>query len=77
MCPTPNEVFRPSAQEVAYARGLVDAMAAAQAQGQGAAAYQGVMVDAAMLPFAHELIAADARFTQRDLARRESASGAA
>ncbi len=75
--PIANEVFRPSAQEVAYARGLVDAMAAAQAQGQGAAAYQGVMVDAAMLPFAHELIAADARFTQRDLARRESASGAA
>lgn len=72
-----NEVFRPSVEEVAYARGLVDALAGAQAQGQGAVAYNGVMVDAAMLPFARELIAADARYTQRDLARGEPQPGRA
>ncbi|MCY4193933.1 MAG: CoA ester lyase [bacterium] len=42
-----NRVFAPSPEEIAEARGVVDAVRAAEAQGQGAANYKGMMIDAA------------------------------
>lgn len=61
-----NQVFRPTAEEVSYALGLLDAMADASAKGNAAATYRGAMVDLAMVPHAHDVIASDARFNKRD-----------
>jgi citrate lyase subunit beta/citryl-CoA lyase len=61
-----NNVFRPTQEEVDYSLGLIDALRAAEARGDGAVSYLGTMVDAAMLPLAHEIIAADARYRERD-----------
>jgi citrate lyase subunit beta/citryl-CoA lyase len=69
-----NEIFMPDNDEVAQAHGLVTAMSAAVAQGQGAVAYCGGMVDAAMVPPALELIAAHARFQERDASRHSHIS---
>jgi citrate lyase subunit beta/citryl-CoA lyase len=60
------DVFTPSAQEVDYYRGLIEAMREAQARGDGAVSYRGMMVDYAMLPHAQEVVA--------EAARREAAS---
>lgn len=64
--PIANAVFRPSAEEVAYSQGLIEAMRAAEAGGDGAVSYRGAMVDYAMLPAALQTIADDARFRARD-----------
>ena len=58
-----NMVFRPTAEEVAYFEGLLAAFEAAEKAGLGAVSYQGAMVDYAMLPLAHEVLA-EARRTQ-------------
>lgn len=42
-----NRVFAPSADEIAQAQGAIDAVRAAEAQGLGAANFNGVMIDAA------------------------------
>jgi len=42
-----NRVFAPSPAEIADAQGVVDAVRAAEAEGQGAANYKGMMIDAA------------------------------
>ena len=42
-----NAVFAPTAEEVAHARRVVDVVRAAEAEGEGAAAVDGTMVDAA------------------------------
>ncbi len=42
-----NRVFAPSPEEIAEAQGVVDAVRAAEAEGQGAANYKGMMIDAA------------------------------
>jgi citrate lyase subunit beta / citryl-CoA lyase len=42
-----NEVYSPSEKEIARARRIIDAVAEAEAAGQGAAAVDGVMIDAA------------------------------
>ena len=42
-----NRVFAPSPAEIAEAQGVVDAVRAAEAEGQGAANYKGMMIDAA------------------------------
>lgn len=42
-----NRVFAPSPEEIDEAQGVVDAVRAAEAEGQGAANYRGMMIDAA------------------------------
>jgi citrate lyase subunit beta/citryl-CoA lyase len=56
-----NAVYRPTAEEVAYFKGLLEAFEAAEKAGLGAVSYQGAMVDYAMLPLAHEVLADAAR----------------
>ena len=52
-----NAVFRPTPEEVTYYKGLLEAFEAAEKAGLGAVAYQGAMVDYAMLPLAREILA--------------------
>lgn len=59
--PIANAVFRPTAEEVAYYQGLLKAFEEAEKAGLGAVAYQGAMVDYAMLPLAKEVLAEAAR----------------
>jgi citrate lyase subunit beta / citryl-CoA lyase len=59
--PIANMVYRPTAEEVAYFTGLLEAFEAAEKAGLGAVSYQGAMVDYAMLPLARELLADAAR----------------
>lgn len=61
--PIANAVFRPTAEEVAYFQGLLKAFEDAEKAGLGAVAYQGAMVDYAMLPLAKEVLAEAARNT--------------
>lgn len=61
-----HEVFTPSDYEVAEATGLLQAVASAQSRGLGAVTYRGAMADAAMVAPAEELLAAHARFKNRD-----------
>jgi citrate lyase subunit beta/citryl-CoA lyase len=56
-----NAVYRPTAEEVAYFKGLLAAFADAEKAGLGAVSYQGAMVDYAMLPLAQEVLAEAAR----------------
>jgi len=56
-----NAVYRPTAEEVAYFEGLLEAFEAAEKGGLGAVSYQGAMVDYAMLPLAKEVLAEAAR----------------
>jgi citrate lyase subunit beta/citryl-CoA lyase len=55
--PVVNRVFTPSAEEIAHARGLVQAMEQATSEGVAAIVYQGEMVDEAMAANARELLA--------------------
>ncbi len=52
-----NEVFSPSEDEVAYARKVIEAFRAAEAQGLGAISLDGKMIDAANARQAADLIA--------------------
>ena len=52
-----NEVFTPSAQEIAAARRIVEAAEAAQAEGEGAFRLDGRMVDAPVVRRAHRILA--------------------
>ena len=56
-----NAVYRPTAEEVTYFKGLLEAFETAEKQGLGAVSYQGAMVDYAMLPLANEILAEAAR----------------
>lgn len=51
-----HQVFTPSAQDVEYARGLLEAFRAAEAQGIGAVRYQGMMVDYANVRLAERTL---------------------
>lgn len=42
-----NRVFAPTPEEIAMAQGAIDAVAAAEADGEGAASFNGMMIDAA------------------------------
>ena len=64
------DVFAPTAEEVEYSRGMIEAMREAQARGDGAVSYRGTMVDFAMLPNAQEIVAEAQR---REAARRDAA----
>lgn len=55
--PVINEVFAPSPEELARAARLIAAMEEAQAQGVGAVAFEGEMVDEAMATTARALLA--------------------
>jgi citrate lyase subunit beta / citryl-CoA lyase len=52
-----NQIFTPSVEELAYYRGLLDAMEKAEQQGTAAVAYQGAMVDIAMVKTAQQMLA--------------------
>lgn len=54
--PLANQVFSPSPEEVAAARGLLKALEAAAAEGRGAARYQGKMIDAASARLAENML---------------------
>ncbi len=51
-----NRIFTPSAEDVAYYKGLLAAMEAGERQGTAAVTYQGAMVDIAMVKTAHEML---------------------
>jgi citrate lyase subunit beta/citryl-CoA lyase len=51
-----NRIFTPSAEELAYYKGLLQAMEAAERQGTAAVAYQGAMVDIAMVKTARQML---------------------
>lgn len=55
--PVINEVYAPSADEIAYYRGLLAAMAEAERRGQASVTYAGQMVDIAMVKTAQEALA--------------------
>jgi len=52
-----NEAFTPSAEEVAEAQRLVEAMAEAEAEGRMAIAFEGRMIDVPHLERARRLLA--------------------
>ena len=52
-----NRVFTPSAEEIAFYEGLIEAMDDARKRGTAAVTYKGNMVDEAMVKTAHEMIA--------------------
>ncbi len=52
-----KQVYRPTAEEIAYYRGMLDAFAAAESSGAGAVRYHGAMIDYAMLSLAREVLA--------------------
>ena len=53
-----NEVFSPTAAEIDYAYEVMDAIRAAQAQGKGAVALRGKMIDAPIVARARQTIEA-------------------
>lgn len=55
--PIVNHVFTPSAEELAYYEGLIEAMDEARTRGSAAVMYKGDMVDEAMVKTAQEIIA--------------------
>lgn len=64
-----NAVFEPSAEEIAYNRGLIETMEQAQAAGKGAVRYQGMMIDHAMLVGSRAIIAEAERAAARRAGR--------
>ncbi|HSF05197.1 MAG TPA: CoA ester lyase [Methylomirabilota bacterium] len=55
--PIVNRVFTPTADEIAFHRGLIQAMEEAERKGIAAVTYQGDMVDEAMVKTSRELLA--------------------
>ncbi len=55
-CRSSNAVFTPSADEIAFNQGLIEAMEDAQRRGIAAVTYKGGMVDEAMLQTSRELL---------------------
>ena len=51
-----NEVCSPTAGEAEYFQGMLDAYEESMRQGFGAARYRGVMIDAAMIPLARDVV---------------------
>lgn len=54
--PIVNEVFTPSAQEIAFFKGLIETFEEAEKKGSAAVVYQGDMIDYAMVKTARELL---------------------
>jgi len=57
-----NDIFSPSADEVAYYQGMIEAHAQAQAQGRASCVYDGEHIDIAHVATAREIIALAAEF---------------
>ena len=57
-----NEEFSPSSEEIAYARGLIDAFDAAAARGEGAVSYQGKMIDLPVVEQSKAILAAAQKY---------------
>ena len=55
--PIVNEVFTPSAEEIAFYKGLIEALEEAEKKGTAAVVYQGDMIDYAMAKTAREMLA--------------------
>jgi len=55
--PVMHEVFSPSEQEIAHAKGLLAAFREAESRGIGAVRYQGMMVDYANVRLAERILA--------------------
>ncbi|MBI4307416.1 MAG: CoA ester lyase [Chloroflexi bacterium] len=55
--PVVNEVFTPTAEEIAYWKGLTEALAEAEKRGTTAITYQGDMVDTAMVKTGRQVLA--------------------
>ena len=55
--PVINDIFTPTAEEIAYCQGLLAAMEAGERQGTAAVTYAGAMVDIAMVKTARQLLA--------------------
>jgi citrate lyase subunit beta/citryl-CoA lyase len=60
-----NEIMRPSVEEEAYYRGLLEALEQGQREGRGAVRYEGAMIDLAMLPTARAVVTDAERYRQR------------
>ena len=54
---TINRTYTPTAEDVAYYQGMIDALDAAQAQGRASVMYDGAHIDIAHVKTAHEVIA--------------------
>jgi len=54
--PIVNEVFTPSAQEIAFFKGLIETFEEAEKKGSAAVVYQGDMIDYAMAKTAREML---------------------
>jgi citrate lyase subunit beta/citryl-CoA lyase len=54
--PIVNKVFTPSADEIAFYKGLIQAMEEAKKKGIAAVTYKGDMVDEAMVKTAREML---------------------
>jgi citrate lyase subunit beta/citryl-CoA lyase len=54
--PIVNRVFTPTADEIAFYKGLIEAMAEAEKKGIAAVTYKGDMVDEAMVKTAREML---------------------
>jgi citrate lyase subunit beta/citryl-CoA lyase len=67
--PVINEVFSPSADELADARGIVEAYDAATTRGDGVIRYQGLMVDVPIVMRARRVIARAAAIQAQSLQR--------
>ena len=61
-----NRVFAPSADELAWAHKIIDAYAAGQAEGRGAIALDGEMIDDPLVDRAHQLLDWTKRVAERD-----------
>ncbi len=60
-----NRAFSPSAEEIAYAREVLDAIAAGKRQGRGAVALHGKMIDAPIVARAGQTLAAAAEMEKK------------
>jgi citrate lyase subunit beta/citryl-CoA lyase len=61
-----NRVFAPSADELAWARKIIDAYAVGKAEGRGAIALDGEMIDDPLVDRAHQLLDWTQRVAERD-----------
>jgi citrate lyase subunit beta/citryl-CoA lyase len=55
--PVVNQVFTPSAEEIAFFKGLIETFEEAERKGSAAVVYQGDMIDYAMVKTAREMLA--------------------
>lgn len=63
--PVVNELFSPSAEDVAYYQGLLDAVAAAEAEGRASVVYDGEHVDLAHAETARQIVALAKAYDQQ------------